>query len=94
MMIYDDSNLNHNNLNLCRPVVLSVYGNFIYSSFSKECHKLMDSLNINTENIPIKVSLMLWRYESLYTVYVCECFNKEKVLTVINTEEILDRNSV
>lgn len=27
-------------------------------------------------------------------MYVCECFNKEKVLTVINTEEILDRNSV
>lgn len=54
MMIYDDSNLNNNDLKLCRPVVVSVQGNFVYSSFSKECHKLIDSLDINRENIPIK----------------------------------------
>lgn len=36
------------------------------------------------------MSMKVWKSVCLY---VCESFNKEKVLTVIITEEILDRNS-
>lgn len=54
----------------------------------------MDSLKINRENSSKKG--ITYVYEGIKSVcmYVCECFSKEKVLTAINTEEILDRNSV